>query len=206
MNNKQKISIALNLIAVISQLGASAVCIINRGWFAFQYYTMDSNIFSAITSILLIMSLFTKKSVSQRIHNFRFYSTCCVTVTFVVVVVILVPLNGWHTLPNRLFMGTDLWLHSVGPLLNVFSFVLFEKNADLDKKQPILALIPTLLYAIFALVLNLFRIIEGPYPFLEVYEQGAFNTIIWFLLIGIMVFLISLILKKLNSVKKNQKK
>ena len=124
MTKKHKLIILLNLIAVLAQVYASTICIINRGWLAFQYYTMDSNIFSAITSILLIYSLLTKGSVSERIHNFRYYSTCCVTVTFIVVVTILVPIAGWHTLPDRLFRGTDLWLQTVGPLLNIFCFVI----------------------------------------------------------------------------------
>ena len=118
MTTKQKIAVLLNLASVGAQIYASAICIMSRGWWAFQYYTMDSNIFAAITSIMLIFALLGKGQTSELVHNFRYYSTCCVTVTFIVVVTILVPLDGWHTLPNRLFQGTDFWLHTVGPLLN----------------------------------------------------------------------------------------
>ena len=64
-------------------------------------------------------------------------------------------MDGWHTLPNRLFMGSDLWLHTVGPLLNIVSFIFFERENTLSKKQPLLAIIPTIIYAIFAIIINI---------------------------------------------------
>lgn len=202
MNKKQKIAIGINIFTAITQLVVSSILIIRRGFAAFGYYTMDSNIFAAVTSIFLIISLLTKKEVSERIHNFRYYSTCCVTLTFLVVITILVPMDGWHTLPNRLFMGTDLWLHTVGPLLNIVSFIFFERENTLSKKQPLLAIIPTIIYAIFAIILNLLKVIDGPYFFLKIYEQPIWEVIMWLAIIGILVFIIALILKKATSTKK----
>ena len=57
MTTKQKIAVLLNLASVGAQIYASAICIMNRGWWAFQYYTMDSNIFAAFTSIMFIFAL-----------------------------------------------------------------------------------------------------------------------------------------------------
>lgn len=202
MTNKQKIAVGINIFTAIAQLVVSSVLIIRRGFAAFGYYTMDSNIFAAVTSIFLIISLLTKKEVSERIHNFRYYSTCCVTLTFLVVITILVPMDGWHTLPNRLFMGTDLWLHTVGPILNIVSFIFFERENTLSKKQPLLAIIPTIIYAIFAIILNLLKIIDGPYFFLKIYEQPIWEVIMWLVIIGILVFIIAFLLKKATSTKK----
>ena len=202
MTNKQKIAVGINIFTAITQLVVSSILIIRRGFAAFGYYTMDSNIFAAVTSIFLIISLLTKKEVSERIHNFRYYSTCCVTLTFLVVITILVPMDGWHTLPNRLFMGTDLWLHTVGPLLNIVSFIFFERENTLSKKQPLLAIIPTIIYAIFAIILNLLKIIDGPYFFLKIYEQPIWEVIMWLVIIGILVFIIAFLLKKATSTKK----
>ena len=202
MTTKQKLALFFNLAAAGAQIYASIILIINRGWFAFQYYTMDSNIFAAITSLFLIFALLAKGKTSEKIHRWRYFSTCCVTVTFLVVITILVPLDGWHTLPNRLFMGTDLWLHTVGPLLNIFSFIFFERENTLSKKQPLLAIIPTIIYAIFAIILNLLKVIDGPYFFLRIYEQPIWEVIMWLAIIGILVFIIALILKKATSAKK----
>lgn len=111
-------------------------------------------------------------------------------------------MDGWHTLPNRLFMGSDLWLHTVGPLLNIVSFIFFERENTLSKKQPLLAIIPTIIYAIFAIILNLLKVIDGPYFFLKIYEQPIWEVIMWLVIIGILVFIIAFLLKKATSTKK----
>lgn len=205
MTTKQKLAVFLNLAAAGVQLYATVILIIKRSWGAFQYYTMDSNIFAAITSIFLIFALLSKGEVSKKIRNFRYYSTCCVTVTFIVVITILVPIDGWHTLTTRLFKGTDLWLHTVGPLLNIFSFLFLEGSAELDKKENLKALIPTLIYAVIAIALNLARVIYGPYVFLKVYEQGVLMTFVWIVLISALVYGIAFLLK-LGNTKINAKK
>ena len=205
MTTKQKLAVFLNLAAAGVQLYATVILIIKRSWGAFQYYTMDSNLFAAITSIFLIFALLSKGEVSKKIRNFRYYSTCCVTVTFIVVITILVPIDGWHTLTTRLFKGTDLWLHTVGPLLNIFSFLFLEGSAELDKKENLKALIPTLIYAVIAIALNLARVIYGPYVFLKVYEQGVFMTFVWIVLISALVYGIAFLLK-LGNTKINAKK
>lgn len=199
MNTKQKLAILFNLIGAGVQIYASTILILNRGLLAFQYYTMDSNIFAAFTSIMLVFALLSKGRVSETISKFRYYSTTCVTVTFIVVITILVPLDGWHTLTNRLFMGTDLWLHTVGPLLNIFSFIFFEHEHKIDNKQISFALIPTILYAIVAIILNLTKVIYGPYPFLKVYDQGVLKSILWIVVIGILVCFIAFLLKLANT-------
>lgn len=205
MTTKQKLAVFLNLAAAGVQLYATVILIIKRSWGAFQYYTMDSNIFAALTSIFLIFALLSKGEVSKKIRNFRYYSTCCVTVTFIVVITILVPIDGWHTLTTRLFKGTDLWLHTVGPLLNIFSFLFLEGSAELDKKENLKALIPTLIYAVIAIALNLARVIYGPYVFLKVYEQGVLMTFVWIVLISALVYGIAFLLK-LGNTKINAKK
>ena len=208
MTTKQKLAVFLNLAAAGVQLYATVILIIKRSWGAFQYYTMDSNIFAAITSIFLIFALLSKGEVSKKIRNFRYYSTCCVTLTFIVVVTILVPIAGWHTLPNRLFMGTDLWLHTVGPLINIFSFLVLENEFDLNKKQPLFAIIPTFIYAVIAIILNLARVIDGPYVFLRIYDQGLLMTLVWLIVISVLVLGIAYSLKlgnkKISTKSKNK--
>lgn len=201
MTTKQKLALFFNLAAAGAQIYASIILIINRGWFAFQYYTMDSNIFAAITSLFLIFALLAKGKSSEKIHRWRYFSTCCVTVTFLVVITILVPLDGWNTLPNRLFMGTDLWLHTVGPLLNIFSFIFLEREVSLEKNAPVFALIPTLIYAVIAIILNLVKVIDGPYAFLKVYDQGFLKSIMWLVVIGSLAYLIAFLLKLANTPK-----
>ena len=200
MNCKQKILVFLHLFLVISQITAAVFSVLQRGWWAFQFYTLDSNIFSAITSILLIWSLLTKNCISQKIHNLRFYSTCCVTVTFIVVVAILIPMLGVDSFYEALFCGTNFWHHTCCPLLNIFSFIFLEKEKKIQNKQILWAVVPTFIYAVVAIVLNLLHIMDGPYPFLQIYKQGFLLSGIWLLVIMTLVYFIAFCLKKLNDI------
>lgn len=47
----------------------------------------------------------------------------------------------------------------------------------------LIALAPTLAYALAAILLNLCRIIEGPYPFLMVYAQPWYASVMWCIVI-----------------------
>ena len=80
-----------------------------------------------------------------------------------------------------------------------------EGSAELDKKENLKALIPTLIYAVIAIALNLARVIYGPYVFLKVYEQGVLMTFVWIVLISALVYGIAFLLK-LGNTKINAKK
>ena len=200
MNSKQKVLVFLHLFLGISQITAAVFSVLQRGWWAFQFYTLDSNIFSAITSILLIWSLLTKNCISQKIHNLRFYSTCCVAVTFIVVVAILIPMFGIDSFYEALFYETNFWHHTCCPLLNIFSFIFLEKEKKIQNKQILWAVVPTFIYAVVAIVLNLLHIMDGPYPFLQIYKQGFLLSGIWLLVIMTLVYFIAFCLKKLNDI------
>jgi len=49
------------------------------------------------------------------------------------------------------------------------------------------------------IILNVLKIVEGPYPFLRVYEQPILHSIIWTILILAITYAIALILKKVNG-------
>lgn len=109
---------------------------------------------------------------------------------------------------GTLFQTDFLWevicgFIQVGPLLNIVSFIFFERENTLSKKQPLLAIIPTIIYAIFAIILNLLKVIDGPYFFLKIYEQPIWEVIMWLVIIGILVFIIAFLLKKLHLIKNN---
>ena len=57
--------------------------------------------------------------------------------------------------------------------------VALERPA-LPLRDAAIAVIPTLIYAIIALILNLARRMDGPYPFLRVYRQPVSASAFWF--------------------------
>jgi len=49
------------------------------------------------------------------------------------------------------------------------------------------------------IILNYLKIVEGPYPFLRIYSQPLIHSVIWFVVIVSITYIISLILKKGNG-------
>ena len=54
----------------------------------------------------------------------------------------------------------------------------------------------TFIYAVIFTLLNVFDKIKGPYPFLMVKDQSILSSIMWYTLIFIMTYLITLVLRK----------
>ena len=199
MTIKQKIALLLNLASAGFQFYCTIFSCITRGLSGFQYYTLDSNIFAGISSILLVIFLLTTKAVPAWVHKLRYFGTCCVTVTFVVVITLLVPMAGWNTFSEMMFHENNLWMHTVCPLLCIFSFLFLEQEHTLKTKDVFLSIVPTIIYAIIAITLNVLGILDGPYFFLRVQVIGVLKVIMWIFVVSIIVFLISFLLKLGNE-------
>ncbi|HPF53799.1 MAG TPA: hypothetical protein PLM48_04040 [Clostridia bacterium] len=57
---------------------------------------------------------------------------------------------------------------------------------------------PTLLYAIVIIILNIAKLLVGPYPFLHIYEQPWYMSIVWIAVILGMATLLAWLLWLLN--------
>ena len=77
----------------------------------------------------------------------------------------------------------------------VFAF-LIEKY---DELNVIHGLYFTMIYAIIIIALNIIKIVEGPYPFLLIYNQPVVHSVIWTIVILAITYAIALILKKVNG-------
>lgn len=154
-------------------------------WRIFMYYTEDSNILGGLASLLYAVYAVPalcggKNEVPAWVRLFRFASTCCLTLTLLVVLFVLAPVSGFAAM---LLNGHLLYMHLLCPLLAILSFLLLEDGSFLKKKHILYAVIPTLIYAMIAAVLNLLRIWYGPYAFLHLYEQSVFVSFLWFAVI-----------------------
>ena len=76
-----------------------------------------------------------------------------------------------------------LYHHLLCPLAAFFGFILFEKEPPLHRRDVLLPTVLTLIYAVVLIVLNIVRVVEGPYPFLRVYAQSVWVSILWALVI-----------------------
>lgn len=87
-----------------------------------------------------------------------------------------------------------LYQHTLCPLLASLSFFVFEAENKLQKNEVVKALIPTLIYALVMIILNICEVIEGPYIFLMVYSQPWYMSVIWCIVIlgiaGVLAFVV----------------
>lgn len=203
MNKRSSIIILiLNMIIFILEIIGFFPIIRTFGFGMFKFYTQDSNLLLLITSFFYVIyvAFNWKKNIIEVpiwLQTLKYISAASVTVTFVVVVTIL----SW-TMPfglkYMLFDGSMLYHHTLCPILAIISFVFFEKYEFNSKIQVLRTLYFTFIYGIILIILNIVRIVEGPYPFLMVYNQPIWISVLWFLIIIGLALFSALILKYLN--------
>ena len=184
---RRLLSIALNLFIVWAEPIALPM---SWDWGKeqmFIFYTEDSNILSACICAMVavgqLVCIFTGRELPRWLHTLKYIATCCLTMTFLTVVFVLGPMyedgNGWYIM---LCTSSMLYHHLLNPLAAMVSFVLLERQPRLPRSATVWALLPTVVYGSVILVLNLQRKVEGPYPFLQVYNQSVPMTILWCIL------------------------
>ena len=206
--NKSKLiwSFIFNLAIVIFGVVGVILSVGRHGIKVFQFYTENSNYFALIVSfvycIFCVICLFFKLRIPRFIYVLRFISTVCLTVTFVMVVCVLGPLYPENFI-FYLFGNSNLYQHTICPILSFVSCILFENYANITQYMVILSIIPTLLYGVVMVLLNIFKVVIGPYPFFYFYELPWCVSIFSHISIVFGVVLIAFILHKLISKKNN---
>ena len=193
---KYEVSIILNASIIILEIIGLFLAYESIKAIDLSYYTIDSNIFLLISCILYL--IYRNRS-SKVLSLLKYSSTLSVLVTFLVVVLVLLPMLDFNF--SFLFLEHGgLFLHLLCPLMAFVSFVFFETH-DIDNtlKNNLRALYFTIVYAAILISLNILKIVDGPYPFLKVYEQSVFASIIWIIAILGGTFVLSKILLSLNE-------
>ena len=195
--SKRKIALIINIIIIIAEIIGLSNHIIVDHTLAIQYYTIDSNLLVLVSSILFI--IFYKKNINL-VKDIRFLATGLLTVTFLVVIFILCPMQNFN---YKLLMFTDYYFvfHTLVPILSIISYICYEDKSN----KNYLCLIYTIIYGIVLVSLNILNIIEGPYPFLMIKNQKVIVTIIWSILLIGGSHIISLTLNRLNTKIKGTK-
>ena len=181
------------LDAAIAVLGAAGAILSflaeEPHWTAIRYYTLDSNLLllaaCSVQAVFEAGILAGKRLfVPSWARLFKYVAVCLTSVTFLVVLLILMPmLGGLRVFPQAFLMHSALFHHFLCPVLGFASYVFADRAGFPDKRVTWLALAPTLLYAVVTTAMNYARLLHGPYPFLYVYEQPLWMTVLWFLLI-----------------------
>jgi hypothetical protein len=195
----------INIAIVLLELSALVSDFVTHNTTALEYYTNDSNYLACIACFVcavfelkqLCSAKGTDGALPYAVKVLKYLATCCLMLTFTVVLTILVPawsstgVNGFKMMfgPYQLFAR-----HLVCPWLSFVSFVFFEKEPVLTKKVILFGELPTLLYAGVTIVLNALYLIDGPYPFLRVHNQSIFMSLVWGVVVIGFSFVISYII------------
>ena len=179
-----------NLLIFLLEIVGLVIAAHEVGVGLFFYYTELSNILLLISSGSALFTFYANVvkgcGTNFPTHLLRFASTSANTLTFVVVLFVLMPTSSNPL--SLLISGSMLFHHTLCPLLSLVSFLFFEKEeaCHLKYSHVPLTLIFTVLYGLVFLLLNVFRVYDGPYFFLKVYDRPAWATVLW--LVGILAF------------------
>lgn len=205
-DKRDAVALALNLCLVILEIKGMAIRISRHGSFGVEYYTQDSNflmlIVAAMACFFILRKIIAKKDFPRWFSILKYAATLALLVTFLVVVCVLAPGIGFPKgYQLMVFTGAMYYTHFVCPILAVVCFCLFEKHDLNHKNDALLAISYTLLYAVVLLILNILRVVHGPYPFLMVYEQPIWASILWCITILGGAYVLALLLKYLRKRK-----
>ena len=203
-NSRLYYSFIINILIIIMDLFAFLVCYKESGFACFEYYTQDSNLFLMFTSLLYVISLLIcDKKIPHFVSLLKYAATTSVVITFLTVVTILAPVMGGYK--AMLLDGTMLIHHLICPIFAFVTFVFFEKHNLNGLKDALISMIFTCLYGIIAVTLNVLKIMDGPYPFLKVYDQTILISIFWLILMMGSSYLITVLIGNLNHAYNNKK-
>lgn len=171
----------------------------------FVYYTNLSNLIALTASALMVAGLLipTKAEGNGKLLTvalwYKYMAACMTTVTLIVVLCILVPMQGF----GMIYKGNFLYFHLICPLLMMISTIVTDPAQDkvskINVKQLLLGLAPTLVYATVTIIANIVGALEGPYPFLMVRSQPVYMSIIWAVVVlGIAVAIAYAVLRLKN--------
>lgn len=165
----------------------------------FKFFTVDSNIFMGITSLLFIIKTLKNKEITKNMYILKLMSTTSVTLTFLVVFMYLGPISKDGI--KSMLQNSNLFFHLIIPVLSIITFIKYEKS-NLNLKDTIYGIIPTIIYALFYTTNVLIHTKNGKispiYDWYWFVQNGVKNTIIVLPLIILLTYIISLTLYKLN--------
>lgn len=200
---KAAAALVLNVILLLLELIGTAMSAQEIGLGIFLFFTDYSNILSMFASAFMCCFLmgYIKNGtpIPMWLRLLKYMAACSLAITLLVVVFVLSPMIGKGGLRWSMLYGDMLYHHFLCPVLAIILFLFFEHDPPLEKKHTYYGLIPVTIYAAVFIVLNLLRIVEGPYPFLMYYKQPVYESIIWTIVIPGGAYLIALALRKLNA-------
>lgn len=176
-----RIAAVVNSVVIVCELAALYLCLkAGRGATLMAYYTQLSNMVALVSTVVWFI-----KPWHRITEILRYLSSCMLTMTFIVVVCVLIPMGA--SAREMLLTGSMFYHHLLCPILSVESFLLLENKTPLTPHLLKYPLGVTFVYGITMIILNGFNKFTGPYPFFEVNRQGIPVTILWVIVLMLVI-------------------
>ncbi len=154
MNKKILAALIINILVVLAT-GAIAVSyyfyssnpLVENGVDSYKFFTTDSNILAALSSLVLIpFEVQVLRGKRDKVPHgaivFKYVGMVSVMLTFITVMTLLLP---QYDIKFLLF-DTSFHMHLTGPLAAFVTFVFLETDSKIKFSETFLALIPCVLY------------------------------------------------------------
>ncbi len=175
----------------------------------FRFFTVDSNIFMGIMSLVFIIQDIQilsgkKKELTKKDYIWKLMATSGVFLTFFVVFTYLKNVSQYGL--ASLLMNSNLFFHLLVPLLAIITFVLFERNNKLSFKHSLYGIIPTFVYGLYYLTQILMHMKNGvvspKYDFYYFVQNGVSTALYVIPIIFLISYILSLVLYAFNQKRK----
>lgn len=188
MSKNSLIALILNIILLVFEI-IGTILSVDLGIVAnLIHYTQLSNFLSLIATLIFVIFVVLKhgqEEIPVWIKMFKYLTVCCLALTLITTYVVLIPMefgfaNYLYGFKMFALQGSMLFFHTLAPILACISFMFFEGDRRLNKKKTIyIGMLLTFVYGFILILLNVLKVVEGPYPFLKVYAQPWYMSIIW---------------------------
>jgi len=118
-------------------------------------------------------------------------------ITFLTVSLVLVPIYRMDL--SLAYWGPNFFYHLVCPILFFINYIFFSKKEEFSTKDIFVSIIPTIIYGTIITMMNVIVKGYGPYPFLYVYEQPVYLSVLWILIFLMTNLVITICLSKLKK-------
>ena len=213
MSKKYKVSLILNILIVVMVLFATIamftgfkfmnskdIVLTKSNIEMFKFYTVDSNLFMGIVSLIFIIFLLRKKNIPKLIYIFKLSATIGVMLTFLTTAIYLAPYAKYGYF--SVFTNSNLFFHFLVPAVSFISVVFFEKTNKLNFKECLIVVIPTIIYALCYVINILMHLENGKviakYDFYGFANGGVIGIVIVFIFMILVTFVIGFVLRYLN--------
>lgn len=206
-NKKILFALILNILVVISTAVITASYyfysrnpLVETGLDSYKFFTTDSNILAALSSLVLIpFEIQILRGKRDRLPHaavvFKYIGMTSVMLTFITVITVLLPQYD----AAFLLLGTAFYMHLAGPLAALVTFLFLETDTRIRLPETFLALIPTVLYgSVYLTQVVIIGEQNGGWSDFYTFNKGGYWYITMFILLGV-TYLVAFITRLIHN-------